>query len=103
MGQAVAMRLKARGYEVHTALEGRSARTVELAKSAGIVDSGSVEGVVSKCDAVLSILDPAAAVDLAREVADAMRSTGRKILFADCNPIAPQTAHEIDGLIREAG
>ena len=30
MGQAIAMRLKAAGFEVYTALEGRSARTAEL-------------------------------------------------------------------------
>ncbi len=103
MGQAVAMRLKACGYEVCTALEGRSARTGELAKKAGLTDCGSVNGVVSACDAVLSILNPAAALDNARAVAAAMRSSGKKIVFVDCNAIAPQTVHEIDGIIREAG
>jgi 3-hydroxyisobutyrate dehydrogenase-like beta-hydroxyacid dehydrogenase len=103
MGQGVAMRLKACGYEVCTALEGRSARTAELAKKAGLTDCGSVQGVVAACDAVLSILNPAAAVDNARAVAAAIRATGKKIVFVDCNAIAPQTVHEIDGIIREAG
>ena len=103
MGQAVAGRLKACGYEVCTALQGRSERTAALAKEAGLTDCGSVEGVVKTCDAILSILNPAAAVDNARAVADAMKATGRKIVFIDCNAIAPGTVHEIDEIIRAAG
>jgi 3-hydroxyisobutyrate dehydrogenase-like beta-hydroxyacid dehydrogenase len=103
MGQAVAGRLKACGLEVYTALEGRSERTAELARKAGLVDLGSVKRVVETCDAVLSVLNPAAALDKAREVADAISATRRSILYVDCNAIAPQTVHEIDGLIRNAG
>ena len=46
MGQGVAMRLKACGFGVYTALEGRSARTAELAKQAGLTDCGSVRKLV---------------------------------------------------------
>ena len=38
MGQAVAMRLRACGFEVYTALDGRSPRTAELAREAGLTD-----------------------------------------------------------------
>jgi 3-hydroxyisobutyrate dehydrogenase-like beta-hydroxyacid dehydrogenase len=103
MGQAVAMRLKACGYAVYTALDGRSSRTAELAKKAGLEDCGSVERLVSTCDAVFSVLNPAAAVDKAREVGAAIRKTRKKILFVDCNAIAPQTVHEIERLISEPG
>src|SRR5438128_8153357 len=103
MGQAVAGRLKACGLEVYTALEGRSERTAELAKKAGLVDLGSVKAVVETCDAVLSVLNPGAALDKAREVADALRAAGRSLLYVDCNAIAPQTVREIDALIRGAG
>jgi 3-hydroxyisobutyrate dehydrogenase-like beta-hydroxyacid dehydrogenase len=103
MGQAVAGRLKACGYEVCTALEGRSERTAALAKEAGLTDCGSVRGVVERCDAVFSILNPGSAVDNAKAVADAMKATGRKIVFVDCNAIAPGTVHEIDAIIRGAG
>jgi 3-hydroxyisobutyrate dehydrogenase-like beta-hydroxyacid dehydrogenase len=103
MGQGVAMRLKACGVEVYTALEGRSGRTAELARKAGLEDCGSVRRVVETCDAVLSILNPGAALDKAREVADAMRATGRKITYVDCNAIAPQTVREIDAVIAAAG
>ena len=103
MGQAVAARLKACGFEVFTALEGRSPRTAELARKAGLEDCGSVERLVGTCDAVFSILNPAAALQKAQEVAGAMRAAGRKILFVDCNAIAPQTGNDIARLITDAG
>jgi 3-hydroxyisobutyrate dehydrogenase-like beta-hydroxyacid dehydrogenase len=103
MGQGISIRLKANGFEVHTALEGRSARTSELARKAGLNDLGSVERLVSTCDMVMSVLNPGAALDKAREIAQAMRATGSTPVYVDCNAIAPQTVHEIQALIREAG
>jgi 3-hydroxyisobutyrate dehydrogenase-like beta-hydroxyacid dehydrogenase len=103
MGQGVAMRLRACGLDVYTALEGRSARTAELAREAGLTDCGSVEKLVTTCDAVFSVLNPAAAVMKAREVAAAMRATGKKLVYVDCNAIAPQTGMEIERVIRESG
>lgn len=102
MGQAIAMRLKACGYSVCTPLQGRSERTAQLAHQAGLIDCETVEHMVASCDAVLSILNPGAALEKAREVAHAMRAAGRKILYLDCNAIAPQTVHEIDGIVRGA-
>jgi len=103
MGQGIAMRLQACGYEVFTALEGRSERTQELAKQAGAADCGSVRHLVETCDAVFSILNPAAAVENARTVAAAMRVANKKLVYVDCNAIAPQTSQEIDAEIRRAG
>jgi 3-hydroxyisobutyrate dehydrogenase-like beta-hydroxyacid dehydrogenase len=103
MGQAIAGRLKACGRDVYTALEGRSERTAALAKEAGLNDAGSVRSVVETCDAVMSILNPGAALDKAREVADAMRATSKKLVYVDCNAIAPQTVREIEALISGAG
>jgi 3-hydroxyisobutyrate dehydrogenase-like beta-hydroxyacid dehydrogenase len=103
MGQGVAGRLKATGREVYTALEGRSERTAALAKEAGLTDAGSVKSVVETCDAVFSVLNPGAALDKAREVAQAIRDTKKKIVYVDCNAIAPQTVREIESLITGAG
>ena len=103
MGQAVAQTLKPSGFTVHTALEGRSARTRALAADAGLIDCGTMENLVKTCDVLLSILNPAAAVDNARAAATAMKATGKHCLFVDCNAVAPRTAQEIDGIIREAG
>jgi 3-hydroxyisobutyrate dehydrogenase-like beta-hydroxyacid dehydrogenase len=103
MGQAVAQTLKSSGFAVHTALDGRSARTKTLARDAGLNDCGSMQKLVANCDVILSILNPAAAVDNARAAAAAMQATGKRCTFVDCNAIAPQTAHEIDAIIRAAG
>jgi 3-hydroxyisobutyrate dehydrogenase-like beta-hydroxyacid dehydrogenase len=103
MGQGVAMRLRACGFDVYTALEGRSARTAELAREAGLTDCGSVEKLVATCDAIFSVLNPGAAVTAAREVAASMRATSKKLVYVDCNAIAPQTGMEIERLIRESG
>lgn len=103
MGQAVAACLKSSGYAVHTALDGRSERTRTLAREAGLNDCGTMQKVIEACDVVLSILNPAAAVDNARAAAAAMRATGRRCVFVDCNAVAPQTAHEIDAIVRAAG
>lgn len=103
MGQAVAASLKQQGFAVHTALDGRSERTRALARDAGLNDCGTVQGVVETCDMLLSILNPAAAVDNARAAAAAIKATGRRCVFVDCNAVAPQTAAQIDGIIRAAG
>ena len=103
MGQAVAETIKEIGLEACTALDDRSERTRALAHKAGLIDHGSLRRLVEHCDIVLSILNPGAAVDNARAIAAAMRESGRKPVFVDCNAIAPQTMREIDGIIRAAG
>jgi 3-hydroxyisobutyrate dehydrogenase-like beta-hydroxyacid dehydrogenase len=103
MGQAIAIRLRECGLNVYTTLEGRSARTRELARQAGIGDCGSMGNLVATCDTLISVLNPAAALDKAREAAAAIGKAGRRVVYADWNAIAPQTAEEIDRTIRAAG
>src|SRR5215813_4877846 len=103
MGQAVSVQLKAKGLKVYTALEHRSERSRALAREAGLEDVGTVTRLVDLCDAVLSIMDPGAAVDFAHVAADALRATGRHTLIVDCNAIAPDTVHAIANLIEKAG
>ncbi len=103
MGQAVAMQIKANGFTVCTALEKRSDRSRALAKEAGLTDVGTIARLVAECDVVLSVMNPGAAVDFARDAAEGLRACGRKTLIVDCNAIAPPTAHEIAGMIEKAG
>jgi len=103
MGQAIAGRLKESGFNVHTALEGRSERTKALARAAGLVDCGSMEKLVTTCELVISVINPGEALAVARRAAAAIKATGRKIAFADLNAVSPQTARDSDRLIREAG
>jgi 3-hydroxyisobutyrate dehydrogenase-like beta-hydroxyacid dehydrogenase len=103
MGQAIAGRLKESGMIVHTTLAHRSERTRSLARAAGLIDCGSMEKLVTDCELVISVINPGEALDVAGQVAAALRKTGRRIAFADLNAVSPQTARTADGLIREAG
>ena len=103
MGQAIARRIKESGLAVHTALDGRSERTKALAREAGLNDCGSMEKLVATCELVVSVINPGEAMNVAGQVAAAMKKTGRKIAFADLNAVSPQTARDTDRLIRDAG
>jgi len=103
MGQAVALQIKARGFNVCTALDKRSERSRALAREAGLTDLGTVARLVAECDMVLSVMNPGAALDFARDAADALRASSRQTLIVDCNAIAPDTVHEIAALVEKAG
>ncbi len=103
MGQAIAGRLKEAGLNVHAALDGRSDRTRALARAAGLTDCGSLEKLVAACELVISVINPGEALNVARQVAAAMKKTSRKIAFADLNAVSPQTARDEDRMIRDAG
>jgi 3-hydroxyisobutyrate dehydrogenase-like beta-hydroxyacid dehydrogenase len=103
MGQGVAMVLKAAGFNVCMASDGRSARTRALGEKAGLTDLRSMENLVEECDMVMSILDPGAAVANAKAMAAACKATGRKILFVECNAVAPGTMKEITGIMEAVG
>jgi len=103
MGQGVAMCIKALGFNVCMATEGRSARTRALGEKAGLTDCKTLDKLVETCDMVLSVLDPGAAVTNANAIAAACKKTGRKIVFVECNAIAPQTMHEITAIMTGVG
>jgi 3-hydroxyisobutyrate dehydrogenase-like beta-hydroxyacid dehydrogenase len=95
MGSAVGGALVRAGYRVVTAGDGRSAPSLRLAAEAGIEDVGSLEAAVATARLVLSIVPPAAATTLAAEVVGAMRASGARPVFADCNAVAPETVRAI--------
>jgi 3-hydroxyisobutyrate dehydrogenase-like beta-hydroxyacid dehydrogenase len=103
MGQGVAMCIKALGFNTCMATDGRSPRTRALGEKAGLTDCGSLEKLVQTCDMVLSVLDPGAAVTNAKAIAAACKATNRKIVFVECNAIAPQTMHEIAAIMEAVG
>ena len=103
MGQAVGRRLKELGFEVSTALEGRTERTRALAREAGIADLGSLAELLAATDLVLSIVDPGSAMALAKDSATIMRSLDKPPVYVDCNALAPQTKRTMQGLFAAAG
>ena len=103
MGQAVAMQLKKKGFTVFTALEKRSERSRRLAAEAGLTDLGSIARMTAESDLVMSVMNPGAALEFAREAAEAIRGQDRKPVFIDCNAVAPSTMREIEALMKAAG
>ncbi len=103
MGHAVGQRLAENGLRVVAALGDRSQRTRRLAEQAGIEDVGDYTGLVTAADAILCILVPAEAETTAQRVADALTATGKSLLYADCNAIAPQTVQRVGEIITAAG
>ncbi len=69
----------------------RSAATVERAQAEGLEPVASVAGGVGRADLVVSICPPAAAVDVAREVA----ATGFSGHYLDANAVSPTTMVDV--------
>jgi len=103
MGHGVGRALGEHGYDVVTCLAGRSDNSRNLARVAGMRDTGSFNELVQQANLILSILPPASAVGLAKDIAIAMTETGAKPVYADCNAISPATAREAAGVISKAG
>jgi 3-hydroxyisobutyrate dehydrogenase-like beta-hydroxyacid dehydrogenase len=103
MGSAIGGTLREHGLQVLTSLEGRSERTRGLAAAAGFDDGGSLNDLVQQVDAVICVLVPSEALEVARRVAAAVQATGASLLYADCNAVAPRTARAIGEVIAAAG
>lgn len=101
MGSVVANRLTDRGVEVRSLLAGRSAATQARAKAAAMADA--TEDGIAACDFILSIVPPGEALGLAERLAPAMRATGKKPVYVDCNAVAPSTVLRIARVVQETG
>ena len=103
MGHAIGQLLKENELRVLTCLAGRSARTKELSEQAGITDVPNLNELVEQSDVLMSVTVSEAVPGLCREIADAVKSTGTDLLFAECNAIAPELSREMQGVLSEAG
>lgn len=103
MGHGVGMVLGRNGFDVITCLAGRSQRTHDLARQGNFRDVPDLESLVAEADLILSVLVPAQAEGVARSVAEAMRATGVKKPFADCNAVSPETASRLADIITSGG
>ena len=89
MGSAVGRVLREHGETVLWASAGRSEATTERAAAAGLEDAGDVAGLCRRCEILLSICPPHAALDVAREAG------GFTGIYVDANAISPETARAI--------
>jgi 3-hydroxyisobutyrate dehydrogenase-like beta-hydroxyacid dehydrogenase len=99
MGASVGAALTRRGLQVFWASEGRSGQTTQRATSAGLDDAQTIDALARQVDVVFSICPPAAALDVAKQVAEA----GYTGLYVDANAIAPETAIAVQSTLRAGG
>lgn len=101
MGSAVGRRLTDHGVRVLTLLDGRSERTVERAREAGMIAVSAAD--LSGADLILSIVPPAEAVGLAQNLAPTLRQSRTKPIFIDCNAINPDTMQGVAAALAGTG
>jgi 3-hydroxyisobutyrate dehydrogenase-like beta-hydroxyacid dehydrogenase len=103
MGAAIGAVLGAHGVPVLTCLAGRSDLTHLRAREAGMRGLPDLDALVREAGLILSVLVPAEAEGLALQLAEALRRTGARPVFADCNAISPGTMRHIAGAVAAAG
>jgi 3-hydroxyisobutyrate dehydrogenase-like beta-hydroxyacid dehydrogenase len=103
MGGGIAARLKARGAEVFTSLAGRSEASRVRARAAGITVIDDDAALIANVEIFLSVVPPDRARALAERFAPGLARAGGKILYADCNAVAPETVRAIAKIVAAAG
>ena len=103
MGHVVGRVLIENGMPVISCLDGRSDRTCALAKNAGIEPVETYDKLVGEADIIISILVPAEAKNAAERIAEALLNTGERVVYVDCNAIAPSTVKSIGEVIHAVG
>ena len=99
MGASIGAAAVAAGTPVSWASSGRSAASAQRAAAAGLDDAGSLAALVARCDVVVSVCPPAAAPDVAGEVA----ALGFGGVYVDANAVAPTTVRGIGTAVERAG
>jgi len=103
MGAGVGRRLHESGATVRTFLTGRSAKSAERARAAGMKPAADEHTLLAGADFFLSILPPGEAEPLAERLAPALKALDRKPVYVDCNAVSPQTAIRIGEIIAPTG
>ena len=103
MGAGVGKRLHESGAEVRTLLSGRSAKSAERARAAGMIPAADEKAMLEGADFFLAILPPSEVENLARQLAPVLSALPRKPIYVDCNAISPQTAARVAAIIKPTG
>ncbi|MFF9011175.1 DUF1932 domain-containing protein [Streptomyces goshikiensis] len=98
MGAAVAACAAANATAVLWCAAGRRAASVARAEQFGLTPVATLPGLLDRSDIVISLCPPAAAEDLARDVA----AHGFAGVYVEANAISPERASRIAGLLEPA-
>lgn len=103
MGAAVGQSLFESGARVLTSLRGRSAQSCERVRRAGLEIADDDDVMVRGADFVLSIVPPAAAVEVAERLRDPLARSATRPVFAECNAISPKAVNRIAQILASSG
>jgi L-threonate 2-dehydrogenase len=92
-------RLREAGARVLVSLNGRSAASVDRVRCAGLEAVHDDQRLTDGIDCILSIVPPAAALEIAERLSTPLRNAASPPPFADCNAISPTTMHRIERLL----
>jgi putative dehydrogenase len=99
MGTAVGRRLREAGARVLISLNGRSAASVDRVQRAGLEGIYDDQRLTDGVNCILSIVPPAAALEVAERLRTSLCNAASPPPFADCNAIAPTTMRRIERLL----
>jgi len=99
MGAAVGRRLRECGARVVTSLTRRSDMSARRARDAQLEIVVNDNELVDGASFVLSIVPPAAALEVAQRLRDQLRRASPQPIFVECNAIAPMTTRRIAALL----
>jgi 3-hydroxyisobutyrate dehydrogenase-like beta-hydroxyacid dehydrogenase len=99
MGTAVGRRLRQAGARVLISLNGRSAASADRVRRAALEAVHDDQRLTDGIDCILSIVPPAAALEVAERLRTLLSNAASPPAFADCNAIAPTTMRRIERLL----
>ena len=100
MGASLGKLLCNAGFRVLTTTQGRSIHTQRRCREAGLTPVNSLDEVLKRSDTVISLVSPAAALSVARDVAVQLKGSSRRLLYIDANSISPMTVAQIAEVLR---
>ena len=103
MGAGLGWALREGGADVCTTLLGRSERSRRFALEADLAVLPDLDEVVGTSDVILVVTPPAAAREVAGDIAACATRSGARPLVADLNAIAPTTAAEVAETLAAVG
>jgi putative dehydrogenase len=103
MGAAVAHQMLSKGARVLTTLRGRSAASAERVRLAGIEVVDDDDAIALEAGFLLSIVPPGQAIAVARRFHGPLARAAKKPVFVECNAISPDTMRRIADALESSG